>query len=40
MAFYCVLYRKEECDGCGACDIVRRERLMLGNEDAFSDWEA
>ena len=39
MAFYCVLYLKEECDGCGACDVVRRERLLLGNEDAFSDWE-
>lgn len=20
MAFFCVLYRKEECDGCGGCE--------------------
>ena len=39
MAFYCVLYYKEECDGCGACDIVRRRRLSEDAECAFSDWD-
>jgi len=23
MAFGCVLYLKEECDGCGACQIAQ-----------------
>ena len=31
MAFSCVLYLKEECDGCGLCEDQRRRR-NLGDE--------
>ena len=31
MAFSCVLYLKEECDGCGLCEEERRKR-NLGDE--------
>jgi len=39
MAFGCVLYLKEECDGCGVCDEIRRKRLLKDEEGMFSDWE-
>lgn len=28
MAFSCVLYLKEECDGCGLCEEERRKRNL------------
>ena len=40
MAFSCVLYLKDECDGCGVCEERRRIRL-LGDEEALAehiDW--
>ena len=39
MAFCCVLYLKEECDGCGGSEEVRRRRLLADEEGAFSDWD-
>ena len=32
MAFSCVLYLKEECDGCGICEEERRLRLLWDEE--------
>ena len=32
MAFSCVLYLKEECDGCGICEEARRLRLLWDEE--------
>ena len=34
MAFGCVLYLKEECDGCGLCEEQRRLR-NLGDEESI-----
>lgn len=28
MAFGCVLYLKDECDGCGLCEEERRMRFL------------
>ncbi len=39
MAFTCVMYLKEECDGCGACEERRRGRLLVDEEGMFFDWE-
>ncbi len=36
MAFECVLYLKEECDGCGMCEEERRRRY-LADEEALLD---
>lgn len=36
MAFSCVLNLKEECDGCGLCEEVRRQEL-LSDEEALID---
>ena len=40
MAFSCVLYLKEECDGCGVCDEVRRRRFLMDEEACVEeiDW--
>ncbi len=32
MAFGCVLNLKEECDGCGLCEEVRRLELLSDEE--------
>lgn len=39
MAFSCVMHLKEECDGCGVCEEVRRARLLDDEEGMLSDWE-
>lgn len=28
MAFSCVLYWKEECDGCGGCAVMSKEKAQ------------
>lgn len=32
MAFGCVLYLKDECDGCGMCEEERRRRYLYDEE--------
>ncbi len=38
MAFSCVLHLKEECDGCGLCEEVRRRRNLADEAGMMSDW--
>ena len=33
MAFCCVLYLKEECDGCGRCEEKAREERQKGRRE-------
>lgn len=40
MAFICVLYLKEECDGCGACEKRRGMWLNDDGEDGLMDAES
>lgn len=37
MAFECVLYLKEECDGCGLCEERRRLRNLQDEESILED---
>lgn len=39
MAFTCVLYLKEECDGCGVCDEVRRQNYLSDEEARLDEME-
>ena len=38
MAFSCVLYLKEECDGCGLCE-ERRLKRMEDEENRIAETE-
>ena len=38
MAFSCVLYLKEECDGCGLCEEQRRRKNLGDETTILQDW--
>ena len=39
MAFSCVLYLKEECDGCGLCEEEQRLKRMDDEESRIVEME-
>lgn len=39
LAFCCVLYLKEECDGCGLCEERRRLALMADEWTWLQEWD-